>query len=72
MVTGDQLFDPLSPRLGNAIVAAKPDANQQLQLVDYFGSPGGPSVRGAGEQFRPHHQVRANSSRRRDQVAERA
>ena len=37
--TGDAQFDPLTRRLGNGIVGVKLDANQQLQLVDYFGAP---------------------------------
>ena len=36
MVTGDAMFSPETRSLGNAIVGAKLDANQQLQLVDYF------------------------------------
>jgi len=37
--TGDAEFDPLNRRLGNGIVGVKIDANQQLQLADYFGAP---------------------------------
>jgi outer membrane protein assembly factor BamB len=37
--TGDAMFDPLTRRLGNGIVAVKLDANKQLQLVDFFGAP---------------------------------
>jgi outer membrane protein assembly factor BamB len=37
--TGDAMFDPLTKRLGNGIVAVKLDANRQLQLVDFFGAP---------------------------------
>jgi outer membrane protein assembly factor BamB len=36
MVTGDAMFSPQTKSLGNAIVGAKLDENQQLQLVDYF------------------------------------
>ena len=39
MVTGDALFSPQTRSLGNAIVGAKLDDNQQLQLVDYFAPP---------------------------------
>jgi outer membrane protein assembly factor BamB len=39
MVTGDATFDPTNRSLGNAIIGAKVDANQQLQLVDYFAPP---------------------------------
>ena len=37
--TGDAMFDPLTRRLGNGIVAVKLDANKQLQLADFFGAP---------------------------------
>jgi PQQ enzyme repeat len=37
--TGDAQFDPKTQRLGNAIVGVKLDANKQLQLIDFFGSP---------------------------------
>jgi outer membrane protein assembly factor BamB len=37
--TGDAEFDPLTRRLGNGIVGVRIDANQQLQLADYFGAP---------------------------------
>ena len=36
MVTGDAMFSPQTKSLGNAIVGARLDDNQQLQLVDYF------------------------------------
>jgi hypothetical protein len=36
MVTGDATYNPEARSLGNAIVAVKIDANQQLQLVDWF------------------------------------
>ena len=39
MVTGDAMFSPQTKSLGNAIVGAKLDDNQQLQLVDYFAPP---------------------------------
>jgi outer membrane protein assembly factor BamB len=39
MVTGDAIFSPLTKSLGNAIVGARLDDNQQLQLVDYFAPP---------------------------------
>lgn len=39
MVTGDQTFDPANRNLGNAIIAARMDDNQQLQLEDYFAPP---------------------------------
>jgi outer membrane protein assembly factor BamB len=37
--TGDAMFDPLTRRLGNGLVAVKLDASKTLQLVDYFGAP---------------------------------
>jgi outer membrane protein assembly factor BamB len=37
--TGDAQFDPLTQRLGNAIVAVKLDPNKQLQIADFFGAP---------------------------------
>jgi hypothetical protein len=37
--TGDAQFNPATRSLGNGIVGVKLDANQQLQLVDYFGAP---------------------------------
>jgi outer membrane protein assembly factor BamB len=37
--TGDAQFNPETKSLGNGIVGVKLDANRQLQLVDYFGSP---------------------------------
>jgi outer membrane protein assembly factor BamB len=37
--TGDAQFDPLTQRLGNAIVAVKLDPDKQLQIVDFFGAP---------------------------------
>jgi outer membrane protein assembly factor BamB len=37
--TGDGLYNPITRTLGNAIVAAKIDTNQQLQLDDYFSPP---------------------------------
>jgi outer membrane protein assembly factor BamB len=39
MVTGDALYDPGARSLGNAIVGVRLDANQQLQLVDWFAPP---------------------------------
>ena len=39
MVTGDAMFSPQTKSLGNAIVGARLDDNQQLQLVDYFAPP---------------------------------
>ena len=39
MVTGDAMFSPQTKSLGNAIVGARLDENQQLQLVDYFAPP---------------------------------
>ena len=39
MVTGDANFSPQTKSLGNAIVGARLDDNQQLQLVDYFAPP---------------------------------
>ena len=37
--TGDGNYNPETRSLGNAIVAAKLDANQQLQIVDWFAPP---------------------------------
>jgi hypothetical protein len=39
MVTGDQVYNPTTRSLGNAIVGVKIDANKQLQLVDWFAPP---------------------------------
>lgn len=39
MGTGDGNYVPEAKSLGNAIVSVKMDANQQLQLVGYFGAP---------------------------------
>ena len=39
MVTGDAMYNPTARSLGNAIVGVRIDANQQLQLVDWFAPP---------------------------------
>ena len=59
MGTGDAHFSPQTESLGNAIVGAKLDANQQLQLVDYFAPPNANWMRRA----RPRHERHADGVR---------